>query len=418
VLRHRRLIAATLALAAFGVPASSAAAATDPVQPATAPTTVADLAVNGGFEAGLTGWRATSGATLSASASPRSGNGAANLSRPTSGTVMLTPTSQPLAGPAGSTCTAAAWIKGAAGRAARIRLREANSAGFLGDEVGTVLLDGTTWQRVSVQLPITAAASRVDLTVWGSQYPAGIVLAVDDVSVHCAPASVLFSDGFDRSPGLITNEFAYWNPTNPASVVSTDWEMNSGSLFARDGVAWSGVPDATSPDARSSTSTDSAVFRLNTRRFDFGDVDVALRLRTIGLTTTPSTPATAWDGVHLFLRHRSQHELYYASVNRRDGVVVVKKKCLGGATNGGTYYVIGKSLAGQPIPFGTWQQVAAGVRDNADGSVQIRLWREGVLLLDVLDQGIGCAPLTGAGATGVRADNAEIELDDFTVWAR
>jgi hypothetical protein len=52
-----------------------------------------------------------------------------------------------------------------------------------------------------------------------------------------APAAttgtVLFQDHFDRPDGLITNEYAYWNPTHSDAVISPDWEMTSGSPFAR-----------------------------------------------------------------------------------------------------------------------------------------------------------------------------------------
>jgi hypothetical protein len=141
-----------------------------------------------------------------------------------------------------------------------------------------------------------------------------------------------------------------------------------------------------------------------------------MRLQVTGLSSTSRTPAVDWDGVHIWMRYQDEEQLYYASVDRRDGEVVIKKKCAGGSTNGGTYYTLG-SARGHAIPFGTWQEVAAGVHDNPDGSVTLRLWREGQQLLEVTDRGTGCAPLTGTGAVGVRGDNANFRIDDVTVRA-
>ncbi len=42
-------------------------------------------------------------------------------------------------------------------------------------------------------------------------------------------------------------------------------------------------------------------------------------------------------GAHLLALPKPQH-LYYATIARRDGVAVIKKKCPGGSSNGGTYY--------------------------------------------------------------------------------
>jgi hypothetical protein len=123
-----------------------------------------------------------------------------------------------------------------------------------------------------------------------------------------------------------------------------------------------------------------------------------------------------WDGVHIFLRYRSEFNLYYASANRRDGHVVIKKKCVGGSDNGGTYYELGSGeVAGHPIPFGIWQKVGASVRNRADGSVALTLQVGGVTLLTVVDRGVGCPPIRAPGATGIRGDNDDFLFRDFRV---
>jgi hypothetical protein len=238
-----------------------------------------------------------------------------------------------------------------------------------------------------------------------------VLLAVSGGAAPHTPA--LFSAHFPAS-GLVTNEFAYWNPSDPDADRSEDWQMGSGSLFARGGAGWSGPADACNPDPASRRCTDSAIFRLTTRRSDFADLAVSLRLRVLRLVTTPATPAATWDGVHIWLRYRSERELYYASVARRDGHIVLKKKCPGGPSNGGTYYVLAERR-GFPVVRGRWRTVAADADDVANGGVLLRLQLDGRTLLSGLDRGVGCPALRGPGRVGIRGDNTEFEFSDFAV---
>jgi hypothetical protein len=232
----------------------------------------------------------------------------------------------------------------------------------------------------------------------------------------------LFSDSFSSPDGLITNEYAYWNPGDSTAHRSAGWEMDSGSLFARAGAGWTGpATDSCDPDRDSATCTNSGVFRLSTKRRDFDAVRVDMRLRAHAFddrdeSADPATPAVDWDGVHIWLHYVDQYELYYASVNRRDGSVVIKKKCRGGDDNGGTYYELA-SATGYPVPIAAWQQVGASIQTNADRTVTIRLYREGQELIEAADTGVGCAAITTPGAVGVRCDNLDFDIDDFTVSA-
>lgn len=238
-------------------------------------------------------------------------------------------------------------------------------------------------------------------------------------SASATTGTVLFQPVLPNTNALVTNEFAYWNPTQFGARSSSDWDMTSGSLFssvgAVAGVGSTGVVNSGSPDSSSSRVTNSAVFRLNTKRTDFGDVNVRLKLNIAELGTTPATPAVAWDGVHIWLRYQSQYSLYYASVARRDGHVVIKKKCPGGPSNSGTYYSIGAEVPGRPLPLNTWTYVSADVRNNPDGSVTIKLYQADQLLITATDAGVGCAPITQPGATGIRGDNARFRFHTFQV---
>jgi hypothetical protein len=188
--------------------------------------------------------------------------------------------------------------------------------------------------------------------------------------------------------------------------------MNSGSLFAQDGAANTGVPDNRDPNATSSNGTNSAIFRALTRRADWRNVSVSMRLKHEGFVSTSTTPAVAWDGVHVMLRYASEESLYYTSVNRRDGTTQIKKKVPGGVSNGGTYY----TLASGRFAFqqGVWQDVQATIIDQLDGTVLIQLWANGNLVVSATDTGVGGAVIRG-GRVGVRGDNSRFSFDDFTV---
>jgi hypothetical protein len=242
------------------------------------------------------------------------------------------------------------------------------------------------------------------------------IVSATSAALPIPPSSrpdALLTDNFDQPNGVITNEYAYWEPQDRSAKRSATWRMTSGSLFVKDGAAWTGVPDDKEPNADSSSGNNSAIFRLRTRSRGFGDVRVGFRLYQNGLVSTPSTPAMAWDGVHIFLRYQSRERLYYASVNRRDGRMVIKKKCVGGPSNGGTYYSLAEK-SGYPIQTGSWQHVTASVH-NVSGGVALKLYRGGAEVLAVTDVGKGCTPIMSAGATGVRGDNDHFLFDNFTV---
>src|SRR5205809_6577467 len=104
------------------------------------------------------------------------------------------------------------------------------------------------------------------------------------------------------------------------------WDVTSGSLFASGGAGWTRVPDDGATGPTSTTATGSAVFRATTRLTTFGDVALTAKVRVDGFTSTDRTPAVAWDGAHIWLRHVSEEQLYAFSVIRRDGTMVIKKK--------------------------------------------------------------------------------------------
>ncbi len=245
--------------------------------------------------------------------------------------------------------------------------------------------------------------------------------------------TVLFQETFPYPNGLITNEYAYWNPTDARSVVSPIWEMTSGALFSQDGTGWTGpLTGCTNPDP-AGTCTHSEVFRVNTRQQFAGDLKISLALRQ---NTDIHGSGQSWDGVHIFLRYQNQYNLYYASVQRADGKVVIKRKVPCGGSNSGTYFDL-SSYTPHNWTVGQWHHYAMTIETNSDNSVTIKIFDTdqdpNTPVVVGTDRGgtnpgwtSSCTvagryptaryePITAAGATGVRGDFANFSFDDFTV---
>ena len=167
------------------------------------------------------------------------------------------------------------------------------------------------------------------------------------------------------------------------------------------------------PNVNSSDGTDSAVFRVITRRADFTNVTVSFELRVLKLVSTKRTPATAYDGVHVFLRYQNPQQLYAVSVYRRDGIIGVKQKNPGGPANGGTY----STLAQTPyeIPLRVWVPIRVTIVTLVSGSVRINLDINGHQELIATVPPSRIAPILAAGRVGLRGDNCEFFFRDFTV---
>ncbi len=237
-------------------------------------------------------------------------------------------------------------------------------------------------------------------------------------------AAVAFSDAMDSYPeGLITSEYSYYNSTATDAKKNPKWQMTSGSLFSAtyNGVkaGYSGFPTpaGTGPNPTPAANNNSAVFRMISVPSNFSNSEVSFRLLNKQMSQSTSFPAVAWDGVHVWLRYQSEEGLYAASVNRRDGSVVIKKKTPGGPSNGGTYYTLASTSSNaQPIPYGTWQNIKASIVTNADKTVTIKIYRENSLVLTAIDNGtLGGAPILAPGKVGIRGDNCEFYFNNVVV---
>ena len=211
--------------------------------------------------------------------------------------------------------------------------------------------------------------------------------------------------------GLVTNEYAFRHPNAADARRSADWVVTSGSLFAVDGEGWTGASDTGFTGADSARTTDSAVFRLVSRRRDFGAVSVTTWVRLKPPVTTARTPAQDWDGGHLWLRYHGPEELYALSFRRRDGSVVIKRKVPAHdaqAVDGGDYATLAE--ARHAFPYGGWHKVTASAV-NYPGGVRLALEIDDRPVLATTDRTPG--PLTRPGGVGIRADNTELFFRDF-----
>ena len=60
------------------------------------------------------------------------------------------------------------------------------------------------------------------------------------------------------------------------------------------------------------------------------------------------------------------------------------------------------------------KKVQASVRNEADGTVKLKLYVNGLKVLEVVDAAAG-GPILSPGAVGIRGDNCEFYLDNFEV---
>ena len=233
-----------------------------------------------------------------------------------------------------------------------------------------------------------------------------------------APAPVetgtaLFTDTFTGLDSVITNHYAFWSPNDSTAFRSANWEMESGCALRQDNTLWSGVPTSNLPNKDCSNGSGSETFRLWTKRTDFGNVAVSMSLRNNGYAVGSQGERT-WDGVKIWLRRTGasgSHGLYTVEVNRRQGNVMIQKKCAGSDE----YHILSQGRPeGAAASIGQWENVGGSVVTRADGSVKLTMVRHGETVLEATDTGVGCAPVT-SGRVGIRGDSTNFNVDDFTV---
>jgi PKD repeat protein len=150
-----------------------------------------NLVTNSGFEANLTGWNtsgSSAGITLTQVAGGHSGSFAAKLTNTnstTASTCLLNDSPNWVAKTSAGQYTGSLWVRAeTAGATLNLRFKEWSSSGaLLGQNTTSVKLT-TSWQLVSVTLPVTSPGSTFDFNAYVNSAAAGACFYADDATIY------------------------------------------------------------------------------------------------------------------------------------------------------------------------------------------------------------------------------------------
>jgi hypothetical protein len=172
-------------------------------------------------------------------------------------------------------------------------------------------------------------------------------------------------------------------PAMPAGF-GAGWEVTTGSWEVEG--AWAAIR---APE-----------FRAHTTDSDYGNIALTVRFRI----SDSAEGGHDWGGVHLGVRYAGADDLYYVSVARRDGTVVVKRKA------GGVYTTL--AIRAHVVAVGQWHRAVVEVLTNPDGAVGLTVEVDD-MVLRVKDAAPGA--LAQPGRVSIRTDEVEADLTDLTI---
>ena len=192
--------------------------------------------VNGGFEAGTTGWFSSAGSSLSL-VSGHSGSNAARVANG-SGSVKAVALNDSVntvgSTRKGQTYTASTWLRlTKTGTKVGIRLMEYKNSSLYGQRQTQIDLSDTAWHSVSVTYTAATDGASLDLNVLGWALPSGVALDVDDVNLvlPTAPASTPPQPAPAPAPAPPTAPSGWrqvWNDEfNDSSVDTSKWRVRN-----------------------------------------------------------------------------------------------------------------------------------------------------------------------------------------------
>ena len=231
-----------------------------------------------------------------------------------------------------------------------------------------------------------------------------VALALSTDVGHERP--LLFRDTFDGQDGIITNHHAYFAPAYEEAHRSPVWEVESGCALRDRNRLWTGAPTSNEPNRECSNGTGSAVFRMWTKRRDFDDVAVSFGLRNNGY----APEGESWDGVKIYLRRHDGDNFYTAEVNRREGNVIIQRKC-----DGRYELLAGTRSAATAALHREWEDVGGTVTNLSDDAVRIQVVRGDGVVLEAVDPAGTCDVLRDPGRIGIRGDRTDFHVDGVEV---
>jgi hypothetical protein len=141
--------------------------------------------------------------------------------------------------------------------------------------------------------------------------------------------------------------------------------------------------------------------------------------------TSPSTERDNHNGILLISRYSNGNNLYYAGI-RVDGLAVIKKKV------NGSYFILDsfkvypgtfdRNTNPNLIPANTWIGIKTEVKDNANGTVSIKVYLDKnasgnwQLVLQTIDDGSKFGPMISKGFyAGIRTDFMDLYIKNYRI---
>ncbi|MCU1592058.1 MAG: hypothetical protein JWP11_3314 [Frankiales bacterium] len=276
--------------------------------------------------------------------------------------------------------------------------------------------------RVTLRDAATAPAPAASPAPTATQAPSAPAPVPTAGPASPSPAAVqpLVTADFNGPDGMFADSAAFWGSGDRGLAQNPSWFAESGSIQRRSSAGWANSP----------------VFRMWTRRTDLAGARADLTVRFNGW----AGGSEAWHGINLWMNYTlctpfpgcsavndrgvGGNGGYALDFMNRDGSLTILKKVPGdttatwptgnvGASNGGTYYWL-KNTTFTP-QIGRTYRFSGRVIDNGNGSNTLQVLIDGVVRLEVLDDGrIGGPPQYG-GRVGLRSDYADMTVDDFSV---